>query len=372
MRSLVLVAVLALAAPIAADAVLDVSSLPVTVDQPGTYVLNADLTVADGVALPAIIIESDGVVLDMQGWTLFNEAAGTGAVIAVTGGQAAIVGGTIVSTVADSIAIGASGAEQLRLSRLTVEAPVAVALDDSTFEIADSTLIGAVGVSGSGRLWRNVFEQDGVDCALVAESTGLMGIWDNLFDGVPCAISASGPGMSIARNTVDSSGNGIEADETAMIQGNRIVAAATAILGGGTIVGNEIKSPATVGIDGGSEVVADNSITSDALEACIRTGAPYVAGNRCRGGDVADSIGIDYDASNGVLTGNDVAGFAAGLHLTGDDNAYGGNLLTDNGRPVLDGGAANFGRVGPNDLRLPTSVEDRLGPLGKRSLGRER
>lgn len=373
-RALLAFAVLAMIAPVHADAVLDVNSLPIVVDQPGNYSLAGDVTVADGIALPAITIAADGVVLDMSGWTLFNQASGTDAVIAVTSADAAIVGGTIVSDVADSIAIAAQGAERLRLLQLDVEAPIAVALNDSTFEIADSTFNGSVGVIGSGRLWRNLFIQDGTDCALQGQSTGLLGIWDNSFDGVPCAIAASGDGLSIARNVIDATGNGIEieGESDALIQGNRIVSAATAIVGGAQIVGNEIKSPAVIGIDGGSEVVASNDIISDALTTCIRTGALYVAGNRCRGGELGGSIGIDYDASGGVITGNELGGFAAGLQLMGDDNAYGGNVLGENSRPVIDGGADNFGRVGPADLRLPTAAGDRLGPLGKRSLGRAR
>lgn len=365
---------LVLSIPSVAQTVLDMTALPVVVDQPGSYVLAGDVSVADGVALPAIEIAAEGVVLDMQGWTLFSDATGTSPLVAVTADDVSIIGGTIVSSGADSIAIGASGVRLLKLLRLDVAGPIAVALADSDFEIADSTLRGTVGVTGNGRLWRNVFEQDGVDCALQAVASELVGIWDNAFDGVPCAISASGNGLSIARNAIDSTGNGIEiaAGSDAMVQGNRIVAGATAILGGSTIVGNEIKSPAAVGIDGGSEVVASNSIVSDALTTCIRTDAPYVAGNRCRGGALAGSIGIDYAASGGVLTGNDIGGFAAGLQLTGDDNAFGGNVLEANGRPFLDDGAANFGRVGPNDLRLPAGDGDRLGPLGKRSLDRAR
>ena len=77
--------------------VLDLSLAPVTIDQPGDYLLDRSWNVGEAAAQPIIRIEADDVVLDMRGFTISWDSASGSAGIVIRGNNVTVRNGSLIS-----------------------------------------------------------------------------------------------------------------------------------------------------------------------------------------------------------------------------------------------------------------------------------
>jgi len=176
--------------------VLDFSTLPVVIDEPGHYVLDRDWRIDTEMAHRLIAIEADDVTLDFQGFALYmlNE----GNVVIVSGRHAVLRDGTIENT-SDSTGV-LSTAEHTVLERMSVRAE-SVARLSSRAVVRHSTLVGRTGVSvGSDSIVEFNRFLSTFTCLFAAGDN--IRLNDNTMDGGEYVVRVTGSDNIVARNTI--------------------------------------------------------------------------------------------------------------------------------------------------------------------------
>jgi len=176
--------------------VLDFSTLPVVISEPGHYVLDRDWRIDAETAHRLVDIEADDVLLDFQGFGLYMLSEGE--VVVVSGRDVVLRNGTIENQ-NDSTGVRSS-AEHTVLEQMSVWAASVAQLGPRAI-VRHSTLRGRSGVSvgpGSVVEFSNFL---GPLTSLFANGDNIR-LTDNVLDGGDYVVRVAGSDNIVARNTV--------------------------------------------------------------------------------------------------------------------------------------------------------------------------
>jgi hypothetical protein len=277
--------------------VLDLSTLPAVIDEPGSYVLNRDwdVSVADVTSVHSVVdVQADDVVIDFRGFevTYNNEGAG----VVIQGANVTVRGGRLIGYIM-STPISSSGAQTTVENMYIQTFDEAPRFQGSGAVLRETTLKSRFGVSmGSG----SVAERNHLECSQFCIALGSSSqAVDNRID---CSLEY----CLIIRGD----GN--------LVVGNRLFAQETQ--GGMQIVGN-------------GNVLRNNTILMETPPESlfeIKGSANIIDGNIGAGS-------VSGDATTGARA-------ALGIYFTVDGNFYGNNrlaavvLLAPNGTVQTDWG----------------------------------
>jgi hypothetical protein len=209
-----------------------ISSAPFTINASGSYYLTTNLTVSSG---NAITIATNGVTLDLNGFTISSVAGGTGTAISFSGGSfqqitdVTIVNGHICGSFGNAIetTIGPVPNNVL-VSKLTVSGVgygIDLGLGSTVVQDCTVSSVGGMGITagvvknssaygcGSTAIWGQQVADcygystggaDGIDSATAQNCTGRsnsgIGIWSTVAIGCVC-YSGSGIGLKATSAT---------------------------------------------------------------------------------------------------------------------------------------------------------------------------
>lgn len=269
----------------------DAPGFPVSIDEPGSYVLTSNLTTAaldDPTATTAIVVSADNVTLDMNGFSISGptvcscstatSCTPTGTAGGIEVSSLAVSGLTVFNgSIAGMPDRGVQAGRNARIYQLTVSGngnTGATAGANSLFERVISTCNGAAGV---------VLTADGTAEAITAQSNKLSGIEV----GTGAVVGSSTSNENGGAGIMGGSGSAVH-DSSA--QGN---------LGAGIVVGP----------DG---TVRGNATSGNFLAGFSVTGASLVSENKA-----TNNTGVGFSLSPGSgYQGNIASGNSAGT-ITG-------------------------------------------------------
>ena len=215
--------------------VLDLNEVPVTIDQPGRYVLDRDWTIGMGLLVPSITIAADNVSLDMRGYTIVGDSRDT---VYISGDRISIVDGWFQTA---PIVVGEESfrvtIDSVHLDNRGAGSPLA--LNGGTVVVSNSTAVGmaGIGIGGGQHQLRNVSMRGQEGHALVVAG-GTVRVSDSTLTARREGVVVRTDGNTFERNTISTQSFGYGIDLQG--DGNRILdnrfsgVAGTAILVSGT------------------------------------------------------------------------------------------------------------------------------------------
>ncbi|HEY3519107.1 MAG TPA: hypothetical protein VGL98_18800 [Gammaproteobacteria bacterium] len=220
--------------------VLDLSKLPVVIDEPGLYAIDRDWRIpraAADVNPELICITVDGVTLDLHGFGIFADisAPPPSTLITITGGGVEIRNGRLSACCDGAVAVHSTGVGT-RLHRLSMFSFETMTFEADSASLTESilSLRQEVRFAGQSNLERNnLFCNRGFQCArLLGDGNKVRGNQIHLFQGGGIAIV--GGGNVVADNVIDVS-TAVDAGAAIEVGGdNNVVRGNTALLGGVT------------------------------------------------------------------------------------------------------------------------------------------
>lgn len=185
--------------------ILDLSKLPLVIDEPGRYALKRDWNVDLDAPGTLIEIVADKVSIDFRGFAIAFGNEGTG--VAITGDDVQLRNGSLLGDI-DVTGLSSTGA-RTTLDRMRIGAYLAVDMRGPNVRVVDSSLGGRFGssIETSGVIERNTFTCGGGSfCLYLASNARVLG--NTLASSPDGAVSIEGDGNLLAGNVVSFLGFG--------------------------------------------------------------------------------------------------------------------------------------------------------------------
>ncbi|HET8696683.1 MAG TPA: right-handed parallel beta-helix repeat-containing protein [Gammaproteobacteria bacterium] len=154
---------------------LDLSTLPMTIAEGGTYVVCQDWEVGGNLGTDAITVVADNVTIDLRGFNITYSTAGGGTALKIEGARVTVRNGVLGTTGQGSNAIDSSGAGT-RVENMQIYSPAdGLSLRGPGGSVRDSSIAGRFSplrVSGRASVERNTI--GGIYGATVLEGDGIL------------------------------------------------------------------------------------------------------------------------------------------------------------------------------------------------------
>lgn len=317
---------------------------PVTITEPGSYVLTRNLTVT---GIQAITVDANDVTIDLNGHVISGDTT----VVRINANRDNVViqGGSLVRTIGSQAVLQqlpSTSEPKVTLKHVAFRGG-SVELSGADAVITECTFVGGRGLRIMGKKARVTHNQFGpglVDTAMRLTDVSGAEIANNYILGGGVSgvddiyIAGHGTGNRIVDNAIQQgSGFGIRVGDSNLVEGNVITDSRESgiWIGSGNLLVNNV-------------VARSNDIT-DAPFSIRVGGSNTIRGNHIEGTLCND--GIYIEGSNNLLEDNVVHGLVGGCDsgkaaalrfLPGaDDNAYRNNQLRGNVFAVFDDGVNN-------------------------------
>jgi hypothetical protein len=278
--------------------VLDLTKLPVVIDEPGIYAIDRSWQFSAAATAgnsELIRIAANGVTLDLHGFDLSADinAPPVGTLVMITGNSAEIRNGGLSACCDGAIAVQGTGSNT-RLHRLTIFSELTMTFDGESASLTDSHLSSRHEMQFTGH---SNLERNFISCNRGIRCVRLLGDGNHVLDNRMALFQGGGIGIMgadnvVADNVIDVS-NAVDAGEVVEVDGrSNVVRGNTVLLGGVTSAIYVISGTANT-LDG--NIAAPPSGTTIPSEP-TRTGMLFTAdgnyyGNNRMGAEVPFALG---------------------------------------------------------------------------------